>query len=101
MTQGHDPLSTLEQERLAVQIWQNAFRAAVLGLDEAGRAALLRRLGRFGQAMTQGREGASRVNTRAVRDHALAVLAEVMQAAREHVPRAHVPQWCRDVPDCD
>ncbi|QHC36561.1 hypothetical protein [Komagataeibacter xylinus] len=101
MTQGHDPLPALEQERLAVQIWQNAFCAAVLDLDDARRATLLRRLGQFGQVMMQGREGASRVNTSAVRDHALGILAQVTQAAREPVPRAHVPQWCRDVPDCE
>ncbi|AQU86302.1 hypothetical protein B0W47_01255 [Komagataeibacter nataicola] len=101
MTQGHDHLPAPEQERLALQIWQNAFHAAVLDLDEAQRAALLRRLGQFGQVMAQGREGASRVNTRAVREHALGVLAQVTQAARERVPRAHVPQWCHDAPDCD
>ncbi|PYD78769.1 hypothetical protein ACM0P6_01675 [Komagataeibacter sucrofermentans] len=101
MRQGHDPLPAPEQERLAVQIWQNAFHAAVLDLDEAQRAALLRRLGQFGQAMAQGREGASRVNTRAVRAHALDVLARVKQAAGTCVPLADVPQWCRDAPDCD
>ncbi|MBV1829633.1 hypothetical protein HNW77_14165 [Komagataeibacter sp. AV436] len=101
MTQGHDPLPAPERERLAVQVWQNAFRAAVLDLDEVQRATLLRRLEQFGQVMTQGREGASRVNTRAVREHALGVLAEVKRATREPVPRAHVPQWCRDAPDCD
>ena len=95
-----DALSPVEQAQLGVHIWQNAFCAALLDLDEAQRQTLLSRLDRLGQMMEQGKDTPSRVNTRAARDYALHLLRQAMGATTEHMPPLRVPQWCRD-PDCD
>ncbi|GCE78605.1 hypothetical protein LV478_12645 [Komagataeibacter oboediens] len=102
MPPSHDDiLSPAEQAQLGVQIWQNAFCAALLDLDDAQRGRLLARLGRLRQTIAHGKNTPSRVNTRAAQDHALHVVGQAMNQAADRTPPLRVPLWCRDIPDCD
>ncbi|WP_182356030.1 hypothetical protein [Komagataeibacter europaeus] len=96
-----DALSPAEQAQLGMHIWHNAFCAALLDMDAAQRRTLLARLERLGQTIERGKHTPSRVNTPAARDHALNLVRQAVREAGNHIPPLRVPQWCRDVPDCD
>ncbi|GCE88645.1 hypothetical protein MSKU15_0246 [Komagataeibacter diospyri] len=102
MTPSHDDaLPATEQAQLGVHIWHNAFCAALLDMDAAQRKALLARLERLGQTIEQGKDTPSRVNTHAARNHALHLVRQAVREAENTIPPLRVPQWCRDVSDCD